>query len=431
MTSCQMRLKSVIYSLFRESSSRGTTDVKRTGKTAFSFRFLLVALVAFLAAGLIWSLFLRVQETQRTVPGDRQTRKVAVEAAALEHGPIELRRTFSGALEATAKFVVAPKVSGRVEQLAVDLADRVRRGQVVARLDNDEYVQAVAQSEADLAVARANRSEAGSSLDIANRELKRVETLRKRGVASESQLDAARSRQLAARSRLEVARAQVTKAEASLETARIRLGYTAVSADWTGGNDQRLVAERFVDEGETVSANAPLLSIVELDPITGVMFVTERDYASISPGQPASLVTDAYPGESFSGRVTRVSPVFNPGSRQARVELSIDNPSGRLKPGMFVRVAVVLERVEDAVVVPESALTRREDRTGVFLVDEAGETVSWQAVQVGIREGGRVQLKDDSLVGRVVTLGQQMLDDGSSVRIVEGHLGGAMGADRK
>jgi RND family efflux transporter MFP subunit len=355
-----------------------------------------------------------------------------VEVASIERGPMELRRTFSGALEAPGQFVVAPKVSGRVERLTVNLADSVSRGQVVAELDNDEYVQAVAQSRAELAVARANLVEAESALEIAGRELDRVIRLRERGVASEANLDTARANRLAKKARLEVARAEVTRAEASLETARIRLGYTRITADWSGGKGSRVVAERYVDEGQTVSANTPLLRIVELDPVTGVIFATEKDYGKLQPGQGVTLTTDAYPGESFDGRILRIAPVFREATRQARVEISVKNPGHRLKPGMFIRATVVLDRVADAVIVPEQALTSRNNRTGVFLVDDDGRSVVWREVRVGIREGGRVQLLGEELSGRVVTLGQQLVDDGSPIVIPAGQGDAAAeeGADR-
>ena len=135
-------------------------------------------------------------------------------------------------------------------------------------------------------------------------------------MTSESQLDEAKAAQLANKAELEVAKAQVTRAESSLETANIRLGYTRVTADWTGGNDRRVVAERYVDEGQTITANTSLLSIVELQPITGVIFVTEKDYTYLHPGQRASLTTDAYPGERFEGASTASPPSFrNPPDR--------------------------------------------------------------------------------------------------------------------
>lgn len=353
----------------------------------------------------------------------KTTQPIPVEVATVEQGHIERQRTFSGTLQAQAEIVVAPKVSGRIEQLDADLADIVSQGQVVARLDNDEYVQDVRQAEAELAVARANLAEAQSLLKIAERELERVEKLRQRGVSSESQRDAAKADQLAKQAHVDVTRAQVTRAESALESARIRLGYTVVTANWRGDSEQRVVAERYVDEGETVSANTPLLRIVELNPITVVFFVTERDYALLQQGQNASLTTDAYPGESFSGTVVRISPVFRESTRQAQVELRVENPLLRLKPGMFARVTVTLEQADDTTIVPEQALVTRDGRSGVFVVSTDGKTVSWRPVTIGIQQGSRVQVTGEPLTGQVVVLGQQLLDDGSAIRVAEKQAG--------
>lgn len=379
----------------------------------------LLSVAVIVSVGLAWGVMTRLQETGSHSDVKKGSWVIAVEAKKIQTGSITLRRVYSGALESTEKFIVAPKVSGRVKVLRVDIGDTVARGQVIARLDNAEYVQAVAQAEADLAVAVANRGEARSNLEISTRDLARVETLRKRGVSSESQLDEARARQLSARARLEIARAQVTRAESSLETARIKLGYTQVAADWTGGDESRLVAENFVAEGDTVSANTPLVSIVELDPITGVIFVTQKDYARLDKGFSVTLSTDAFPDRLFSGRIARIAPVFRETTRQARVEVIVDNPENLLKPGMFIRVSVVLEKVDDAVVIPVGAITLRNDHTGVFVIHEPDNTVSWKAVTTGILEGDRMQVSGLDAGGRVVTLGQQMLDTGSHVRISE------------
>jgi RND family efflux transporter MFP subunit len=345
---------------------------------------------------------------------------VPVEVAPIERRPIEWRRTFTGTLEAHAEFVVAPKVGGRIEQVTVDLGDTVTRGQVVAELDNAEFVQAVEQARAGLAVAEANLAEARNLLKIARRELHRIDQLSARGVSSESQRDVAMADQLAKQAHVEVTKAEVAKAEAELETARIRLGYTQVTAGWRGGTEQRLVAERYLDEGETVSANAALLRIVELDPITAVVFVTERDYGRLKPGQSATLTTDAWPNETFDGRIHRIAPVFRESVRQARVELKVANPKLRLKPGMFIRATVLFQRVADSLVIPEQALTRRAQQEGVFVVAPDGRSVVWREVRTGIRQDGRIQVFGEGLQGRVVVLGQQLLDDGSAVIIAQG-----------
>jgi RND family efflux transporter MFP subunit len=379
--------------------------------------FILTIVLIGATVGLGWIIFSQIQERTGSSKRDKVLRPVPVEVAQIQRGPIALQRIFSGELEARAAFVVAPKVSGRVERVLVNIADTVKRGQVVAELDNDEYVQAVAQAQADLEVARANLSKARSDLEIANRESKRTESLLKRGIASDSEFDAVRQDQLSKQAQLKVAEAQVTKAESSLETANIRLRYTEVTAGWTGGDEDRVVAERYVDEGQTVAANAPLLLIVELNPIVGVVFVTEGDYAHLKPGQFVSLTSDAYPGEQYPGSIDRIAPIFRQSTRQARIEMTIDNPQHRLKPGMFIRAAVVLARVPEATIVPEQALTIRDDRSGVFIVSEDGRSVAWHEVKVGIREGDRVQVEGAGLSGRIVTLGQQLVNDGSPISI--------------
>jgi RND family efflux transporter MFP subunit len=391
--------------------------------------FILTVLLIGAAAGLGWVIFGQFQNRADSSKSGKALRPVPVEVAQIQRGPIALQRTFSGELEALAEFVVAPKVSGRVERVIVNIADSVKRGQVVAELDNDEYVQAVAQAQADLLVARANQSQAKSALEIANREFKRTESLLKRGIASDSEFDVATQEQLAKQAQLKVAAAQVTKAESSLEIANIRLGYTKVTAGWTGGDEHRVVAERYVNEGQTVAANAPLLLIVDLNPIVGVIFVTERDYAHLIPGQLVSLTTDAYPGEQYTGRIDRIAPVFRKSTRQARIEMTIDNPQHRLKPGMFIRTTIVLTQVSDATIIPEQALTIRDDKSGVFIVSEDGQSVVWREAKVGIREGNRVQVEGEGLSGRVVTLGQQLVKDGSAITIPD--LQGETAAGRK
>ena len=378
-----------------------------------------IVAVTLLVLGAIAYTLLR--KTSASAGSRRADIPAAVAVAPVETRSIELRRIFSGTLEARSKFVVAPKVAGRVQSIPVDISDPVTRGQTVTVLDSAEFAQAVNQAEAELAVAQANQAEAESALAIAKRENQRTVTLRERRIASDAEFDSAQADLLARQAKVEVAEAQVKRAEAELEAARIRISYTRITADWNEGDDTRVVAERYVDEGETVSANDPLLLIVELNPIIAVVFVTERDYGSLKPHMTAEFATDSFPNTVFEGKVARISPVFREGSRQARVELELDNPDGRLKPGMFVRANIALRRVEHATVVPYAAIARRADGEGVFKVRNDGTTVSWRHVRTGIRSGNWIQILDDDLSGRVVTLGQHLIDDGSRISIPEDH----------
>ncbi len=394
-----------------------------------------VALVLLLglATGVAWRVW-TVVTAEEEGPGRGAQRAVPVETAAIERGAIEQERVFSGTLVSAAEVQVAPKVGGRVLRVAVDLADPVKPGTVVVVLDSDEFEQAVTQADAELAVAQANESAARYALEIADREMQRQTTLREQGVASDTQYDQVRADQLAATAAVSVAEAQVRRAAATLLNAETRRDYTQVRAYWeeaqpqeqgggqeavvpVGGNPggRRFVSRRMVEEGDTVTANTPLLTIVQLDPIKAVLHVSERDYAQLAPGQSVSLRADAYPEHVFIGEVTRVSPVFESNSRQARVELSVPNAELLLKPGMFIRATAVLGRANDVQIVPESAVVKRDDRPVVFVVDESGGSVRLVPVELGIANRGRVQVSGEGLAGRVVTLGQQLLDDGSAI----------------
>ena len=383
-------------------------------------RKILITVVIIVVIAFGWQIISRIMEQgdSNRFRGQNGPGAVPVDVEEIKIGGIELRKTFSGTLESPSEFVVAPKIGGRVELLNVDIGDTIKRNQVVARLDDAEYEQAVLLAKADLAVAKANLVEAQSADEIAERELKRISELLNGGLASDSEYDSAKADQLAKQAKLAVSKAQVERAEASLETAKIRLGYTKIAAGWTGGDDNRAVGERFVNEGDMVSANTPILSIVELDPVLGIIYVSEKDYVYLKPGQSAFLTTDAHPEEIFDGEISRIAPVFRQATRQARVELTLENHELRLKPGMFIRATIVFKKIEDALIIPEQALTKRDNKDGIFVVNDDHKTVRWCPVKVGIRENEKVQIEREGLTkGLVVTLGQQLLDDGSSIFI--------------
>lgn len=346
-----------------------------------------------------------------------ESRPVPIEVAAIERGRLEQVRTFSGTLEAASRFRVSAKIGGRLAELEAELADPVQNGQVVARLDAEEFNQAKRRAMADLAVAEADLQEANAVVEITARTLDRQMSLSERGVASELAVDEAKSGHLAAQARVAVAEAGVIRAEAEVAIADTQLGYTQVRAVWQEGDDERFVAMRLAEAGDTVSANAPLLEIVEIDPLRAVMFVAERDYAMLQPGQPVNIRTDAYPGEWFPAAIARVSPVFDAASRQARVELDVPNPQQRLRPGMFVRAQTTVAAVEDATIVPEIAITQRDNAPAIFILEQASQTARLIPVETGLTHAGRIQILGDTLptTGWVITLGQRFLDDGTAV----------------
>ncbi len=367
---------------------------------------------------------------------DRSAAPVAVEVEPVRKDTIRDAGVFTGSLVPQSQFVVAPKAAGWLKKLLVDIGDRVGRNDVIAVLDDEQFSRQVEQAGAELQVAKANAENGASALDLARREYERITALREKKIASAAELDAASAQYNASQTQLKVTLAQVAQREAALEGAKLQLSYTQVRAFWEAGDPNRVVGERFVDEGALVQMNQPIVSILENNPLVAVVFVIERDYPKMVIGQQALVTTDAYPGQTFAGRIRRIAPLVKETSRQARIEIDIPNPDHRLKPGMFVRAQVEFATHANATLVPFSALVRRDGRQGVFLVGNAVATASsppaqkgsskgpalqvrFVPVTVGIANGETVELVDLQVSGSVVTLGNHLLEEGSRITVPE------------
>ncbi len=347
---------------------------------------------------------------------------VAVEIAPVERGTIVERRAFTGTLQAAASFELASRVSGRLLELDVDLGDLVSRGQVVGRLDDEEYRLEVARAAAELAVAEAGVVEAESALAARARDLERIERLRGQGVASESELDRALSDHQAQAARVAMAAAQVSQRRAALNSAKLRLSYTEIRADWQGGDRQRVIAERLVDAGTLLAANTPVFTVVGIDQLVAVAHVPERDYPRLAVGQEVVVIADAVEGRDFAGTLARLAPVIRESSRQARLEVAVANPEQILKPGMFVRLEIELARREQAILVPRTALVERSGKYAVYLADPREGVARYQEVELGLREREWVEIVSPPLEPgqAVVSLGQHLLSDGARIVIPAG-----------
>ncbi len=364
---------------------------------------------------LVWQIVGRIAGGGGPAAGQRGA-SVAVEIAAIERGGIRDAGIFSGTLIPKSYFTVVPKISGRLKALHVDIGDRLTRNQLVAVLEDEEYQQQVIQADADLGVAKANLEEAKSGQELAKKELERAKTLHGKGILSDSELEAIVAQFGSQDARCKVAMAQLANQQAALETSKVRLSYTQIRAVWEKGRDVRFVGERFVNEGAMLSSNTPILSIIELQPITAVIYVTEKDYFRLKPEQPVALTSGAFPGTVFDGRVIRIAPLLKETSREARVEVEVENPGGQLKPGMFINAQIEFARREQATIVPVSSLVMRGGAQGIFLADLETKKARFQPVTLGIVEGERAEILEPAQAsGFVVTLGHHLLEDGTSI----------------
>ncbi|MEL6183769.1 MAG: efflux RND transporter periplasmic adaptor subunit [Myxococcota bacterium] len=342
----------------------------------------------------------------------RAARVVPVETAPVIRGSLALTRSLTGAIEAAEDRVVSADRPGRVRHVAYDLGEQVAPGSVLVTLDDRDSQVRLRAARASLSVTRARARQSARRRDLARRERERIEALQAEGVSSSADLDAAATAEAEAAAAAEVAEAEVARARAELGAAELERDRTVLRAR---EGTRWVVAARTVDPGVLIEAGQPLLTLIALDPLQATVFVSEADHARVKPGQAVTLRVEALGGDRpHPGRVARVAPRFEPGSRQARVELEIDNPSLELKPGMFARVEIALGELQDALIVPQDALTKRREVQGVFQVD--GDEARWIPVELGATSSPLVQILSPALEGRVVTLGQNLLEDGTQIR---------------
>jgi len=378
-------------------------------------RFLVILALVGISGLIGWQIYQKAFAPQKKSGRRYRVVKVAVDIKPVQKASVRDVRKFTGTLHPRSQFIIAPKISGRLKKLELNIGDQVKPGQLIAVLDDAEFQQQVDQARASLEVARANLEESQSMLEIAKRDLDRTVVLRQKKIASESELDAAESRHKIQEAKLKVAMAQVVQKEAALKVDEVRLSYTRIQVPPNKGKSYKVVGERYVHEGALLAPNKPIVSIIDIHSVIAAIHVIERDYSQIHNGMKALVATDAFPAQTFLGTIVRMAPMLKETSRQARVEIEIDNPEWLLKPGMFVKVRIEFDRHDNTIVVPSEALIKRGGEEGVFMVDPQKEIVRFIPVTTGIVNGKQAEILKPLLSGSVVTLGQHLLEDGAAI----------------
>ncbi len=378
-------------------------------------KFITIGIVLVGIGFLGWQIYEKASVSSKNISSPRNKVAVAVEIAPVTKTSIREIGQFTGSLYPRSEFRVAPKIAGRLEKILVNIGDTIAGARLVAVLDDEEYRQEVNQAIAELEVARANFQERENALQNAEREYKRTVALREKKIASESELDAAKSEYNGQQAKLKVAQAQVSQKQAALQMAKVRLSYTQIRVPENHTANQRVVGERYVDEGAMLAPNTPIVSILDIGTLIAVINVIERDYPKIQAGLKAVIHTDAFSGQTFTGKVVRIAPLLMEKSREARIEIEIPNDQRLLKPGMFVRAQIEFDQHQNATVVPIAALVKRNGQQGVFVVNRQAGKASFVPVELGIVNGTQAEILNAQLSDAVVTLGHHLLEDGSNI----------------
>lgn len=286
-------------------------------------------------------------------------RKVPVRyrTVAVERGTVISLVTATGTINPITTIQVGSQVSGMIESLHADFNSRVKANQVVARIDPFPYQARRDQAAASLANAKAAWEKARIDLAQRRRELDRAKSLIGQQFISQNEVDVALTASEGALAQLKVTEAAVKQAEAMLQAAELDLKYTVIRSPVDG-----VVISRQVEVGQRISASfsIPTLFLIA-ENVTKMQVdtnVSEADIGGIAEGKAATFTVDAYPGEPFHGRVRQVrnAPINVQNVVTYDVVVEFDNPDFRLKPGMTANVSIVIEKREQVLKVPSSAL---------------------------------------------------------------------------
>ena len=344
-----------------------------TNRARWARRALILLLLLALAAALGWWL--------------GRPKPVAVLTDAVGRGTVEatVANTRAGTVEACQRTKLSTIAGGRIEVLAVKEGDKVKKGQLLMRLWNDDQQAEQAFARAQLETSRKRVAESCTLADLAQREFKRQEQLFQQGFISEGGLDNLRAQADARVAACATARSDVAQAQARINVVGTASQRTVLVAPFDG-TVAKIVGE--VGEYSTPSppgvAMPPAIDLIDESCLYVAAPMDEVDAPKIAVGQPVRITLDALPGKSFAGKVRRIAPYVTAVEKQARtveVEVNFDDPqsAGRLLVGYSADVEVILDVRQDVLRVPSSALLQG----GRVLLLQDGKLVE-QPVKTGL-----------------------------------------------
>ena len=370
-------------------------------------------------------------ETAQARGRDTAAKRVSVEAVKQE----SMRRSVDvvGTLAAVDQVTISSEADGKVSRLLADLGDRVTAGETIIRLDSEKQQYSSDQQKAALARALAQYGapdpqhlpdiektpdvqKAAAELQQVRQAFERAQELHKRTLIPKQQLDDAeamlQAKQAAYESSLQTAknlRASIQGSEASAKLADRQLRDTDIRAPFDG-----IVEKRLVNLGELVKTQMPVMAVVRMDPLKVMAEIPEKMAPWISNGQPVELRVDAYPDQTFTGKVTRISPTVNTATRAFPFEALVPNREATLKPGTFARVHIESGKHDEIVTLSYAALQYRYGVNRVFVVD--GDKLVVRELKTGERLGDRIEILSGVKAGeRVAVTDVEKLTDGMKV----------------
>ena len=388
---------------------------------------------------------------------------VAVQTTPAERGAISQMLTVEAVVFPLEQATVAPKITSTVKRFLVQRGSRVKKGQLLAELENADLSAAVTTSKGDFEQAQAayvttlgatlpqqiqkaelDAAAAKSAFDAQQKVYDSRKELFQQGALPRRELDAAEVALVQARSANEQAQRQLAdlqrlgkeqalkSAHGSLESsegkyrgAEAQLSYSQIRSPIDG-----VVTDRPLFAGDLATANQPLLTVMNTSRLIAKAHIPQSQAAMLKVGNSADL---KLPGldEPMKGRVSLVSPALDPGSTTIEVWAEARKPNPALRPGMTVQVSMVAKTANDAIVVPTGAIFKSPEGADYVLVAGSDEKAHQKTVQVGIQTGDRAQVVSGINAGDpVITAGGYAVPDGTQIKVEKPGTEGKEGADK-
>jgi len=342
-------------------------------------RYIILAVIVLLIGLVAWRIL------GNTSASD--TRRQNVPLVRVEHPRRETVVTvlrFTGDILPVQQATIYSKVNGTLERVYADMGAPVHQGQQLALVDTTELAQLARQNAAKYQNARLN--------------YERTKELSEQNLVAKQDLDNAD--------------AAMKVAQADYEAAKTRLGFAHINAPFGG-----YVTKRFLDEGANVTSNnATLFTLMDIDLMKIIVNVLEKDIPLITLGTKATIKVDAFPGEEFEGKISRISQAVDLGTRTMAAEIDIPNQRHRLKPGMYANVALVVNEHRNALTIPTEAILKDDRGQYVYAIDSS--VARRKNVTIGAEQNGRTEIPSGLLGNELITVtGQQFVRDGGQVLV--------------
>lgn len=274
-----------------------------------------------------------------------------LEVVAIEPRRVEDLVKVSGTIHPVQEAAIAAEVGGLAETVAVRPGDRVEAGQLLVEVGTTDLKLQLDQQRSTVASTEVQLRAAQAVLD-------RTRLLAGKGLAAQTALDAAEAEVDGLTATIAIQQSQVALAEANLQRARVMSPFAGT------------IASRGIEPGQIVSPGTTMLTIVDLSSVRIEVVAPLRDSARIRAGQPVRLTVQGMPADSFTGTVDRVSPVAEAGTRSIKVYLTLDNPEGLLRGGMFVTGNIVVQQDDAVLAVPAAAIQTRNEASYVLAIED-------------------------------------------------------------